>query len=43
MISKQVDVVRSQLMRNRIDLVLGHGRFIDPHTVLVEEDAQGNA
>jgi NAD(P) transhydrogenase len=40
-ISKQVDVVRSQLMRNRIDLVLGHGRFIDPHTVLVEEDAQG--
>lgn len=40
-ITKQVDVVRSQLMRNRIDLVLGHGRFIDPHTVLVEEDAQG--
>ncbi len=40
-IGKQVDVVRSQLMRNRIDLVLGHGRFIDPHTVLVEEDAQG--
>ncbi|QLL10143.1 Si-specific NAD(P)(+) transhydrogenase [Mycobacterium vicinigordonae] len=40
-IGKQVDVVRSQLMRNRIDLVLGHGRFIDPHTILVEEDAQG--
>jgi NAD(P) transhydrogenase len=40
-IGKQVDVVRSQLMRNRIDLVLGHGRFIDPHTVMVEEDAQG--
>ncbi|WP_156746136.1 Si-specific NAD(P)(+) transhydrogenase [Mycobacterium sp. 1423905.2] len=40
-IGKQVDVVRSQLMRNRIDLVLGHGRFVDPHTVLVEEDAQG--
>ncbi|WP_155769411.1 Si-specific NAD(P)(+) transhydrogenase [Mycobacterium asiaticum] len=40
-IGKQVDVVRSQLMRNRIDLVLGHGRFTDPHTVLVEEDAQG--
>ncbi|MCV7196961.1 Si-specific NAD(P)(+) transhydrogenase [Mycobacterium angelicum] len=40
-IGKQVDVVRSQLMRNRIDLVLGHGRFIDPHTVLVEEDAMG--
>ncbi len=28
-IGKQVDVVRSQLMRNRIDLVLGHGRFLD--------------
>ena len=28
-ITKQVDVVRSQLMRNRIDLVLGHGRFVD--------------
>ncbi|OBI88515.1 NAD(P)(+) transhydrogenase [Mycobacterium asiaticum DSM 44297] len=40
-IGKQVDVVRSQLMRNRIDLVLGHGRFVDPHTILVEEDAQG--
>src|ERR1700722_4449063 len=41
-IGKQVDVVRSQLMRNRIDLVLGHGRFVDPHTLLVEEeDAQG--
>lgn len=40
-IGKQVDVVRSQLMRNRVDLVLGHGRFLDPHTILVEEDAQG--
>jgi NAD(P) transhydrogenase len=40
-IGKQVDVVRSQLMRNRIDLVVGHGRFVDPHTVMVEQDAQG--
>ncbi|QUR69670.1 Si-specific NAD(P)(+) transhydrogenase [Mycobacterium spongiae] len=40
-IGKQVDVVRSQLMRNRIDMILGHARFVDPHTVLVEEDAQG--
>jgi NAD(P) transhydrogenase len=39
-IGKQVDVVRSQLMRNRIDLILGHARFVDPHTVMVEEDAQ---
>ncbi len=36
-IGKEQDVVRSQLMRNRIDLIQGHGRFIDAHTVLVEE------
>lgn len=40
-IGKQVDVVRSQLMRNRIDLVLGHGRFIDPHTIQVDHDVHG--
>jgi NAD(P) transhydrogenase len=39
-IGKQVDVVRSQLMRNRIDLIEGHGRFIDAHTVQIEEDSQ---
>ena len=39
-IGKQVDVVRSQLMRNRIDLIEGHGRFIDPHTIQIEEDSQ---
>jgi NAD(P) transhydrogenase len=37
-ITKEVDVVRSQLMRNKIDLYTGHGRFIDPHTVMVEND-----
>jgi NAD(P) transhydrogenase len=40
-IGKEQDVVRSQLMRNRIDLVEGHGRFVDAHTVLVEETARG--
>jgi NAD(P) transhydrogenase len=40
-IGKEQDVVRSQLMRNRIDLVQGHGRFVDPHTVLVEEPTRG--
>ncbi len=40
-IGKQIDVVRSQLMRNRIDLVEGHARFTDPHTVLVEDNAAG--
>lgn len=35
-IGKEVDVVRNQLMRNRIDLLIGHGRFIDPHTIEIE-------
>ncbi|MEB3022498.1 Si-specific NAD(P)(+) transhydrogenase [[Mycobacterium] crassicus] len=36
-IGREIEVVRNQLMRNRIDLLVGHGRFIDPHTVVVEE------
>ena len=36
-IGKEIDVVRSQLMRNRIELYTGHGRFVDEHTVLVED------
>ncbi|WP_197381119.1 Si-specific NAD(P)(+) transhydrogenase [Mycolicibacterium mengxianglii] len=36
-ISREIDVVRSQLMRNRIELYTGHGRFVDEHTVLVED------
>src|SRR4029078_7474678 len=40
-IGKEQDVVLSQLMRNRIDLVQGHGRFVDAHTVLVEEPTRG--
>src|SRR5208337_4261895 len=31
-IGKEIDVVR-----NRIDLLIGHGRFADPHTVVVED------
>ncbi len=40
-IGKQADVVRNQLMRNRVDLVTGDGRFIDPHTVLVDDSSRG--
>jgi len=40
-INKEQDVVRNQLMRNRVDLIQGHGRFVDPHTVLVEEPTRG--
>jgi NAD(P) transhydrogenase len=36
-IGKEIDVVRSQLMRNRVELYTGHGRFIDDHTVQVED------
>src|SRR5262249_56619363 len=32
-IGKEQDVVRSQLIRNRIDLISGHGPFVDAHTV----------
>lgn len=36
-IGKEIDVVRSQLMRNRIELYTGRGRFADDHTILVED------
>ncbi|MBV8927619.1 MAG: Si-specific NAD(P)(+) transhydrogenase [Mycobacteriaceae bacterium] len=35
-IKREIDVVRSQLMRNGIELYTGQGRFVDEHTVLVE-------
>lgn len=36
-IGKEVDVVRSQLLRNGVELYVGHGRFLDPHTLVVED------
>jgi NAD(P) transhydrogenase len=36
-IGKEIDVVRSQLMRNRIELYVGHARFLDAHTVHVDD------
>ena len=30
-IGKQADVVRNQLMRNRVDLISGRGQFVDEH------------
>src|SRR6201991_671078 len=32
-IGKEVDVVRSQLMRNRVELYVGHARFVDEHKI----------
>jgi NAD(P) transhydrogenase len=40
-IGKDQEVVRSQLIRNRIQLYTGHGRFIDEHTVVVEDQHRG--
>lgn len=39
-IGKEVDVVRNQLMRNGIELYEGHGRFLDDHTILVEDPSR---
>ena len=36
-IGKEIDVVRSQLMRNRVELYVGHARFVDAHTVQIED------
>jgi NAD(P) transhydrogenase len=41
-IDKEQDVVRSQLIRNRIELYTGHGRFIDEHTLLIEDPTRGD-
>jgi NAD(P) transhydrogenase len=40
-IGREIDVVRSQLMRNRVELYTGHGRFVDEHTVMVEDTNRG--
>ncbi|MDX6256030.1 MAG: transhydrogenase [Frankiales bacterium] len=34
-IGREVEIVRSQLMRNHVALLQGTGRFVDPHTVAV--------
>src|SRR5215468_6332276 len=39
-IGREVDVIRNQLSRNRVALLFGRGRFVDPHTVMVT-DASG--
>ncbi|WP_221936719.1 Si-specific NAD(P)(+) transhydrogenase [Skermania sp. ID1734] len=35
--SRQIDVIRSQLSRNHIPLLPGIGRFADPHTVHIDD------
>ena len=36
-IGREVEVVRAQLLRNRIDILTGTARFLDPHTVAVDD------
>jgi NAD(P) transhydrogenase len=36
-IGREVDVIRSQLARNPVDLVTGTGAFVDPHTIEVTD------
>ncbi|WP_119730859.1 Si-specific NAD(P)(+) transhydrogenase [Thermomonospora amylolytica] len=38
-VGREVDVVRSQLARNRVTVLTGTGRFLDPHTVGVVDEA----
>ena len=37
-IGREIDVIRSQLARNRVELMSGTGAFIDPHTVEVTDE-----
>ncbi|MGY4712684.1 Si-specific NAD(P)(+) transhydrogenase [Mycolicibacterium sp. CBM1] len=39
-IGKEVDVVRNQLMRNGVELYVGRGRFLDEHTLQVEDPSR---
>jgi NAD(P) transhydrogenase len=38
-VGREMDVVRSQLSRNRVTILIGTGSFVDPHTVEVVEDS----
>jgi NAD(P) transhydrogenase len=37
-IGREIDVIRSQLARNRVRLLAGTARFTDPHTVALSDD-----
>ncbi|TNC22213.1 Si-specific NAD(P)(+) transhydrogenase [Amycolatopsis alkalitolerans] len=41
-VGREVQVVRAQLLRNHIDLLIGTGRFLDEHTVAVEGTHRGD-
>src|SRR4051812_44672745 len=37
-IGREIDVIRSQLARNRVQILVGTGRFEDPHTIVVHDE-----
>jgi NAD(P) transhydrogenase len=37
-IAREIDVIRNQLSRNRVALIPGTARFLDPHTIEVENE-----
>ena len=41
-IGREIDTIRNQLMRNRIELYTGHARFVDEHTLLIEDPGRGD-
>jgi NAD(P) transhydrogenase len=41
-VGREVEVIRSQLLRNHVDLLGGTARFEDPHTVTVQGEARGD-
>ncbi|AYJ49546.1 Si-specific NAD(P)(+) transhydrogenase [Rhodococcus sp. P1Y] len=40
-IGKEIEVVRSQLLRNRIELITGTGKFLDAHTIVIDDEQRG--
>ncbi|MFI8569494.1 Si-specific NAD(P)(+) transhydrogenase [Rhodococcus sp. NPDC078407] len=40
-IGREIETVRSQLLRNRIELITGVGKFLDAHTIVIEDEARG--
>jgi NAD(P) transhydrogenase len=40
-IGREIEVIRSQFFRNGVDLLHGTGRFIDPHTVAIRSEPDG--
>ena len=38
-VGREMDVVRSQLSRNRVTTLTGTGSFVDPHTIQIDDSA----